>query len=321
MKNSTDVKRPMFFPQSLDDDWSRWILGEWEGTGESDTGQGKGVERIEFTLHGQFLVCRGEAKITEMTPDQVNYLKKNMQASDEEVERFKRAGYQSLQLFTVDQTTGETIGYLFDSLRCIATGRGKREGNREIMEWAWATGHNSTRIREKVSDDKLAVIQRTPMPDGSVMEEKGESVRRRPQSRATTTPDSPEVATVKAFIAAINTQDLAALSALMPDDHEFVDSGGTTVSGRETMLAGWRHYFAMFPDYRIRVDLMLQDGAIVAAFGSWSATYAGKRGPASENAVGGPAVWRALVEDARIKTWQVYAYHTKTTEVIKRSEE
>ena len=179
MKTTTEVKRPMFLPPPLADDWSKWIVGEWEGAGESDTGQGKGIERIEFALSGQFLVCRGEARITEISAEQADYLKKNMHASDEEIERFKREGYQSLQLFTIDQTTGDVIGYLFDSLRCMATGRGKREGNREIMEWEWATGHKSTRITERLSDDRMRVIQRTPMPDGSVMEEKGESIRRK----------------------------------------------------------------------------------------------------------------------------------------------
>lgn len=185
MKTNTPVKQPMFLPPPLADNWSRWIVGEWEGTGASDTGEGRGVERIEFALNGQFLICRGEAKITEITPEQADYLRRNMHASDEEIERFKREGYQSLQLFTIDQTTGEVVGYLFDSLRCIATGRGRREANQEIMEWEWATGHKSTRITERVGDDRMMVIQRTPMPDGSVMEEKGESIRRK-------TPDASE---------------------------------------------------------------------------------------------------------------------------------
>jgi hypothetical protein len=49
------------------------------------------------------------------------------------------------------------------------------------MEWEWATGHKSTRITERLSEDRMRVIQRTPMPDGSVMEEDGESVSRKPQ--------------------------------------------------------------------------------------------------------------------------------------------
>jgi hypothetical protein len=169
----------MFLPLPLDDAWTQWIVGEWEGVGESEAGQGHAVERIELGLNGQFLVCRGEAAIIEITPEQADYLRRNMHASDEEIERFKREGYRSLQLFTVDQKTGEVVGYLFDSLRCIATGRGKREGNREVMDWEWANGHKSTRITEKLGENRMRVIQRTPMSDGSVMEEKGESIRRK----------------------------------------------------------------------------------------------------------------------------------------------
>ena len=179
--------------------------------------------------------------------------------------------------------------------------------------WLWIRPRSAGDLE---SIKTLLGIKRSPAR--AKQGEKGEAARRTPRNPATT--DSPEVTAIKAFIDAINTQDLTALSALMTDDHTFVDADAMTVSGRETMVASWPQYFAMFPDYRIRVDLMLQNGTIVVALGSWSATYAGKRGPVSENALGGPAAWRALVEDARIKMWQVYADHTKTAEVMKRSE-
>jgi hypothetical protein len=115
----------MFLPPPLTDDWCKWIVGEWEGAGESNAGKGRGTVRFELALSGQFLVCRGEAELTELSPE---YLKKHMQASDEEIERFQSSGYQSLEIYTIDQKTGEVIGFLFDNLRCIATGRGKREG-------------------------------------------------------------------------------------------------------------------------------------------------------------------------------------------------
>jgi hypothetical protein len=174
-----EVRRHMFLPPPLTDDWSKWIVGEWEGSGESDTGKGRGTARVQLALNGQFLIHRGEAKITELNPE---YLKKHMQASDSEIERFKRSGYESLEIYTTDQETGEVIGFLFDNLRCMATGRGKREGLKEIMEWEWRTGHRSTRITEKVSDDRLVVIERTPNPDGSMMEDKGEMTRSKPRS-------------------------------------------------------------------------------------------------------------------------------------------
>lgn len=68
----------------------------------------------------------------------------------------------------------QIIGYYFDSMRCIAEGRGRRQGNKEIMEWQWSVSGQGTsvRIREKVSDDKLIVTWKHTMPDGRIMKEK-----------------------------------------------------------------------------------------------------------------------------------------------------
>ncbi|MGA2062853.1 MAG: hypothetical protein ABSG67_20460 [Thermoguttaceae bacterium] len=164
----------MFLPKPLDDDWTRWIVGEWEGSGDSTAGKGKGTSKIELGLNGQFLICSGQAELTEINAE---YLKKNMQASDEEIERFKSSPYKALEIYTADKKNGDIVGYLFDSLRCMAQGRGKREGNKETIEWQWINGQKSTRITEKISDDKMAVIEKTPMPDGSTMEDKGEMIR------------------------------------------------------------------------------------------------------------------------------------------------
>lgn len=139
------------------------------------------------------------------------------------------------------------------------------------------------------------------------------------EARAENPPaDSPELAAVRAFIAAINAHDVAALEALMTEDHTFVDPVGTVVSGRVAMASGWRQYLVYFPDYMIRGEVLLQDRGTVAVFGSWTATYAGKGGLLPKNAVGGPAAWRAVVADGRIKIWQVVADHSRTIEVMKR---
>lgn len=172
--------RTLFLPAPLEDEWTRWMIGEWEGAGESEAGAGLGVVRIEPALNGQFLFATGTARVTEMTPEQVQYLRDQMHASDEEIERFKSSPYTSLEIFTIDQQTGDVLAYMFDSLRCIATGRGRREGNKETIEWQYITGHKCTRITERLGDDRMAVIQRTTMPDGSILTEKGESIRRKP---------------------------------------------------------------------------------------------------------------------------------------------
>jgi limonene-1,2-epoxide hydrolase len=127
---------------------------------------------------------------------------------------------------------------------------------------------------------------------------------------------SNEIHIVEAFIAAINRHDLSELSKLMTEDHAFTDPAGKILSGRETRLAGWKHYFQMFPDYGIQVEKVLADEALVAVFGSASGTYNGKRGLVAQNKIAMPAAWRALVENGMIKHWQVYADWTEGCKTI-----
>ena len=90
--------------------------------------------------------------------------------------------YKSLQIQTVDPKTGEVIGYLFDSLRCTAEGRGRRQGNKEIIEWKWsvtAQGATSVRIIEKINDNKFTLNHKYTLPNGSKMEDKAEFTRKK----------------------------------------------------------------------------------------------------------------------------------------------
>jgi hypothetical protein len=177
------ARRGVFLPQPLSDSWNRWLVGEWEGSGQSDTGSGVGLTRIELGLNGQFRIHHEEGIIKEMTPRQQAYLKRNMNATDEQIQRFRAEPYRAIELYTIDPQSGDVIGYLFDSLRCVATGRGTQTGDRETMQWEWTNGHRSTRVLQRSGEDQLEVIQRTTMPDGSVMEEKGIATRRPPTSR------------------------------------------------------------------------------------------------------------------------------------------
>ncbi len=127
---------------------------------------------------------------------------------------------------------------------------------------------------------------------------------------------SKESLVVKAFIAAINRHDPSALSNLMTEDHTFVDSAGRIQSGRESMTDGWRQYLRMFPDYEIHVERLLADRALMAVFGSASGTYNGKRGLVAENRISMSAAWKALVENGKIKLWQVYADWTEGSKII-----
>ena len=126
----------------------------------------------------------GCATSVEMTEEEKGQMKEAIRetanASDEELERFVSMPYQSLLIQTVDPKTGERLGYVFDSLRCVATGKGKLEGNKEIMEWQWfvtSRGVTSDSTIEKINDNKFSVVFKYTLSDGKIMEEKMEMVR------------------------------------------------------------------------------------------------------------------------------------------------
>jgi limonene-1,2-epoxide hydrolase len=127
---------------------------------------------------------------------------------------------------------------------------------------------------------------------------------------------SSELDVVAAFVAAINRHVPSEISALMTEDHTFVDSGGGIQSGRESMTAGWEKYFSMFPDFRIEIESILGDRTLVAVFGSASGTYNGNRGPVPENRIEMPVAWKAVVENGKVKLWQVYADWTEGNRII-----
>jgi len=171
-----------FQPKPLDDEWSKWLVGQWEGSADSDAGTAKLWTKIDFGLNGQFLIMKGEAEIIELTAEQIKYLKDTLSASDEDIERYRSSTFKNLQIHTIDPKTGEVIGYLFDSMRCIAEGRGRRQGNKEIMEWEWsaqAQGATSVQIIEKIDDNKFTLNHKYILPNGNKMEDKIEFTRKK----------------------------------------------------------------------------------------------------------------------------------------------
>jgi uncharacterized protein (TIGR02246 family) len=118
-------------------------------------------------------------------------------------------------------------------------------------------------------------------------------------------PDAVE--TAQRLLAAINSHDAEAIAALLSPDHRFVDSLGTVASGREMLREGWRQYFRMVPDYRIEVEHTLADGAQVVFLGRARGTYSSDGTLHAENAWTTPAALRALVREALVAEWQVYA--------------
>jgi ketosteroid isomerase-like protein len=104
---------------------------------------------------------------------------------------------------------------------------------------------------------------------------------------------------VRAFIARINDHNVDGLSAILSEDHRFIDSLGSVFIGRETLRTGWADYFRLVSEYRITVHEFAEGGSSLLLVGS----VAGRSGGVDWNV---PAAWRAVVRDGLIAEWQVY---------------
>jgi hypothetical protein len=174
-------------PKPLDDEWSRWLIGEWESSGESDLPgfkcwvKGKGRVKAELGVGGQFLVVTKQGQVTHISEQYLQHLREKMHAPEDEIEKLRKMKFAEVDYRTIDPRTGGIVAYLFDSWRCVATGTGKCDGNKEIIEWKWSAGGQGTSVRttERVSEDKFVVTEKYTLPDGGTMEDRTQMVRKK----------------------------------------------------------------------------------------------------------------------------------------------
>jgi ketosteroid isomerase-like protein len=111
------------------------------------------------------------------------------------------------------------------------------------------------------------------------------------------------------FVAAINHHELDALETLMAPDHLFIDSLGNRVQGAASMLAGWRGYFAMCPDYWIRIERSIAEDETVLAVGEAGGTI-------DSTAWRAPAAWQATIRDGKVTGWRVFADNKPVYDIL-----
>jgi ketosteroid isomerase-like protein len=119
------------------------------------------------------------------------------------------------------------------------------------------------------------------------------------------------------FINKINEHDVGGLAALMSEDHVFVDAWGAEVRGKHLMRNAWKEYFEWFPDYKLDVEEIFEKSGRFAVVGFASGTYRGIK--SKENLWMLPAAWRAVVEEGRVKEWQVFCDTRKVFDVMERN--
>jgi ketosteroid isomerase-like protein len=125
--------------------------------------------------------------------------------------------------------------------------------------------------------------------------------------------------TVLHFLDRINQRDVDKLAELMTEDHIFMDSLGQSVRGRDKMRAGWEGYYAFCPDDWVSHEEILQNGNLVAVFGSAGGTIAAKGELPPENKWRTPAAWLAVVDKGLVKEWRVYADNKPVYDIANQS--
>jgi len=121
------------------------------------------------------------------------------------------------------------------------------------------------------------------------------------------------------FIEAVNAAHVDKMYDLMAVDHQFIDSQDNKIVGKEQMRQGWIGYFELFPDFKIEINEMIENGFLIYMFGYTSATYRNLVNADNSNHWRIPAAWRVLVENDKIKIWQVYADNIVVMDIINRN--
>ena len=110
--------------------------------------------------------------------------------------------------------------------------------------------------------------------------------------------------TVYEFANAINEHNTDKMYSLMTDDHKFIDAHGSEVMGKDKMKMDWKDHFRRFPDYKIEITKIFANGEFLGAFGFETGIFKGQQ--TDNNASSWPVSWKVIVDNNKIKLWQVY---------------
>ena len=121
------------------------------------------------------------------------------------------------------------------------------------------------------------------------------------------------------FVKAINDHNVDEILNLMSEDHIFIDAVDNKSVGKKGMKQGWKGYYELFPDYKIEISDITENGFTIGLFGYASATYKNLTNKLNSNSWRIPASWKAIVENNKIKHWQVYCDYSKLLKIIEKN--
>jgi hypothetical protein len=121
------------------------------------------------------------------------------------------------------------------------------------------------------------------------------------------------------FVKAINDHDVNEVVNLMSEDHIFIDGMDHKSVGKKVMKQAWEGYYELFPDYQIEISDITENESIVGLFGYVNATYKNLTNDLSSNFWRITASWKAIVENSKVKHWQVYCDYTDLLKIIEKN--
>lgn len=104
------------------------------------------------------------------------------------------------------------------------------------------------------------------------------------------------------FVEHINRRDLSGLSALMSDDHVFIDLSGEEHRNKDDLVQGWHSYFTQFPDYMIHLAEVFVRDNIVVLIGRTTGSHTGR--PRAEE-FQGTIIWVAETHQGKLRSWRI----------------
>jgi limonene-1,2-epoxide hydrolase len=125
--------------------------------------------------------------------------------------------------------------------------------------------------------------------------------------------------TVIRFVKSINDHDVNEIVNLLSEDHIFIDATGHKSVGKKGMKEGWKGYYELFPDYKIEISDITESESVIGLFGYVNATYKNLINELNSNFWRIPASWKTIVENNKIKHWQVYCDYSDLFNIIEKN--
>jgi hypothetical protein len=121
------------------------------------------------------------------------------------------------------------------------------------------------------------------------------------------------------FVKAINDHDVDEIADLMSEDHIFIDATDHKTIGKNVMKEGWKGYFELFPDYKIEISDICENESVIGLFGYVNATYKNLTNKLNSNFWRIPASLKAIVENNKIRHWQVYCDYSELLKIVDKN--